>query len=217
MAGIVAWVKQIVLVALLVGVAEMLLPQAGLRKYAHTALGLIVLLAVLVPFLGFLRQGVDWRVAFADIPAAGLSGAAPTEPLPEDTRRIEAASMRLTMDVYRSRVEQAMAAAAAAVEGVLEAEARVEVDTEPTSPRFGTLLAAEVTVVPGERAEAGEVRPMKPVVIGGERDSPAVPAPSGEPRLTVEAGGRLREEVAAAIAREFGLQRRQIQVIVKRQ
>lgn len=211
------WVKQIVLVALLAGVAEMLLPQAGLRKYAHTALGLIVLLAVLVPFLGFLRQGVDWQVAFADLPAAG--GAA--EPVPgglqEDTRRIEATSMRLTMDVYRRRVAQAMAATAATVDGVGEADARVEVDTDPNSPRFGTLTAAVVTVVPGERAEPGEVEPLKPVVIGEEGPPPPASARPGEAGPGDEDEGRLREAVAAAVAREFGLQRRQVQVVVKRQ
>lgn len=193
----------------------MLLPQAGLRKYAHTALGLIILLAVLVPFLSFLRQGVDWQAAFADVPAGGqAAGQAPGGVADEDARRLKEAGLRLTLDVYRQRVAQAVVLAATAVDGVREAKATVEVNADPNSPRFGTVTAAVVTVVPGERAAPGDVTPVRPVAIG--EGGPPPPVPPGEVGLSGEAEGRLREAVATAVAQEVGLHRRQVQVVIDR-
>lgn len=210
MGGLQTWVKQLVLIVLLAGLAEMLLPQAALRRYAHTALGLLVLIAVLVPFLSFLHEGVAWDTAFERLPAVE------TAKFDAGVRRFREAGARLTLDTYRARVEAAAVRAASAVEGVARAEARAEIDGDAQSPRFGTIVRIAVTVIPGRAPRAGEIAPVRPVRIGGPaggaRGSPG-PEDAGA-ALSPEASGRLREAVAAAVMRGFDLLRSQVEVRV---
>lgn len=199
MAGLQAWVKQLVLVALLAAVAEMLLPQSRLRRYAHAALGLLVLLAVLVPFLALLHRGVDWEAAFAALP-----GSAPAAGVEAGVRRLREVDRQLVLDTYRRQLEQAAARVAAGVAGVARAEAKAEIDADPRSPRYGTVRRLALAVWPGRRPSVGGVEEVPPVEIG---------RPTGT-LVTPEQAGRLREAVAAAVSREFGLEARQVGVEV---
>lgn len=216
MAGLEGWLKQLVLVVLATGVAEMLLPGTAYRRYARVALGLLVLLAVLVPFLNLLHQGVNWQGAFAAAPAP-VDGAR----VAAGVARLEAAGKALTAEAYRDRVAQAAARAAEAVEGVASATARADVEMDPESPRFGTVRALEVAVRPGAPrrsvpASAGErpvspVPPVQPVRPEGQGGSGTAPGEVGS-LLGAEEAGRLREAVADALSGQFGLTRRQIVV-----
>lgn len=210
MGGLQAWVKQLVLIVLLAGLAEMLLPQTALRRYAHTALGLLVLIAVLVPFLSFVHEGVAWDSAFERLPAVETSS------LDEGVRRFREAGARLTLETYRARVEEEAVRAATAVEGVAQAQARAEIDGDARSPRFGTISRIAVTVVPGRAPRAGEVAPVRPVRIGARSEGePGIRGPEGGGAgLSPEASGRLREAVAAALMRGFDLLRSQVEVRV---
>lgn len=210
MGGLQTWVKQLVLIVLLAGLAEMLLPQAALRRYAHTALGLLVLIAVLVPFLSFLHEGVAWDTAFERLPAVE------TASLDAGVRRFREAGVRLTLDTYRARVEEEAVRVASALEGVAGAEARAEIDADARSPRFGTVTRLVVTVLPGRAPQPGEVEPVRPVRIGGSPGGePGHPGgKNGSAALSPEASGRLREAVSAALMREFDLVRAQVEVRV---
>lgn len=155
MGAVQAWLKQLVLVALLAALVEMLLPQSGLRRYAHAALGLLVLLAVLVPFLALVRQGVDWEAALGPGPEPA---AAPARRVEATVRRLEEVNLRQALAAYRRQVEEAVAAAAAEVPGVARATAGARVEEDPGRPRFGTVTAVTVTVTPAPEARGAPGR-----------------------------------------------------------
>lgn len=202
MSGLQAWIKQLILVVFLAGVAEMLLPQSGMRKYAHTALGLLVLLTTLVPFLGLLRQDIGWDAAFA--PAMTRPDG---EAVAGNVERLKEVDQRLTLETYRRQVAERVAAAAMSVEGVGRATAVVSIDEAPRSPRFGTVTAVEVFITPD--AAGGLRTGVTPVDPLGRRSDPAQ-ADAGDPGRRVPPA--LREAVAGILAREFDLPRGRITV-----
>ncbi len=212
-----AWVKQLILIVFLAGVAEMLLPRSGMRRYAHLALGLMILLTILVPFLGFLRQDVNWDAAFAAEPAGAAH--AGNEAVARGVRRLEDVGRRLTLETYREQVARRVAAVAEGVPGAGRAAARVQVDESPQSPRFGTVTGVEVLLSPGDPGRAAgmaaSVEPVAPVRIGG---APAENGRNGRepadrpPAAAAHPPAAVAEAVAAALAREFGLSRQRIQV-----
>lgn len=231
MAGVESWVKQLVLVVFLVGVTELLLPQEGMRRYAHTALGLLLVLAVLVPFLDLLQRGIDWDAAFAHSLAGmerreggtRLNGIQPLEGAREDeVRRLEETQRRLTVETYRQQVKAGVEAAARAVQGVGGATALVTVNEDSLSPRFGTITEVTVTVIPGVGDHAEGIVPVEPVEVPSSSTEegrptgvdalPPPPEPYGGARLVPGESRRLSEAVKAELMAEFGLRKDQVTV-----
>lgn len=211
------WIKHLIMLALLAGVVELLLPQSSLQRYARTALGFMVLLAVLLPVLGLMGQGVDWARAFAWEPPPGEEAA-----VADGVRRLQEVGRQLTLDAYRARVAAQVEAAAEAVPGVADARATVEVEGDPQSPRFGTIRAVRVAVSTARAAGEG-IAPVRPVEVGPEGGPGAGSAGrgggGGGDGQGTEGGrdaARLREAVAEAVMREFGLARAQVEVTLDR-
>lgn len=100
-----SWVGQLSAVVLLAGVAELLVPQGGMRGYARTILGLVVLVTVLRPVLGWVHQGVDWNWGAQPPPLASVSN--------------EAAETR---GIFRRLLTDQVARVAQAVPGVASAD-----------------------------------------------------------------------------------------------
>lgn len=136
------WVRQLVLIVILVGVVEMLLPDASMRKYARATLGLLVLIAILVPFLGLLHREVRWAEAFSALPAQGYAGPAAAG---ESLKRVE---RELMLSVFRDQVAERAKRVAEGIPGVGAAGARVEVESSWGSPRFGTVRRVELMIGP---------------------------------------------------------------------
>lgn len=65
-----AWVRSLVAILLLAGIAELLLPSGAMKGYARALLGLLVLLGMLQPLVGLLHG--DLRV---DLPVFSALGA----------------------------------------------------------------------------------------------------------------------------------------------
>ncbi len=140
MEGLTAWVKQVILIALLAGLVEMIMPDSISRRYTQVALGLLVMLSILLPFLQFLQQDIDWETALA------FSGqeARPALALPGEVERFKANERRMVLEVYSGRLARRAREAAAGVDGVRDVRISVQVETDPRSPRYGSVLGATV-------------------------------------------------------------------------
>ncbi len=68
------WVEPVAAVVLLAGAVELLLPSSGARGYGRAVLGLLVLLTVLRPLLGWLDGGPQ-LTRFLDEAAQSVAGA----------------------------------------------------------------------------------------------------------------------------------------------
>lgn len=179
MEGLAAWVRQIILIALLAGVVEMIMPESVSKRYAHLAMGLLVMLSILVPFLGLLKQDVDWEGALG-LSGDGMAPAMAQTGIGGATRRFREGQQQLILEVYRERLNSRVEEVSEGVEGVRRAHARVEVDDAVSSPRYGSVAGAEVEVEidPGRATSPGpvieSVREAVSEVLGVSRSSVSI-------------------------------------------
>lgn len=185
------WLRPVIVLVVLAGVADLLLPDGGLRRYVGAVLGLVVLAAVLGPVLRLLQ--VDLAAGIARYEAA-LAAARPAglEPAPraavEEARRAHA---QQTREAFRRLVAAEVERLALSVPGV--AAARATVVLAPGAgdpPEVGQVV---LQVAPG-RAERGLVEPVRPVRPVGTVPADA-PAPAVPPVLAAELRRRVDERL----------------------
>jgi stage III sporulation protein AF len=133
------WVGQLAAVVLLAGVADLLVPHGGVRGYARAILGLVVLVAVLRPVLGWAHAAVDWRWSAAPPPALSV-----------------AAEAARTRDVFRRLLAAEIDRIAASVPGV--AGARASVDAGPGEPPAVVAVDVRVTASVADPRPAAALR-----------------------------------------------------------
>jgi stage III sporulation protein AF len=200
------WVRGLVLLVLLGGCLEMLLPMGGMKRYVRLVLGLLVMLAMVRPVLAFLGQEVKVDFAAFVPPDRGL----PTlSQIMADARRFQLKNRSRAIDEVRQQLQREAAGAARSVGGVAAASASVQLQDQG-----GELSVEAVTVVvtPGagsinasDGGPSGAGLPVRPVLpvqpvrpVGGPSpaEEPAARAPSEAERNLAEA---VRREVAARL------------------
>lgn len=149
-----SWVGQLAAVVLLAGVAELLVPQGGVRGYARGILGLVVLIAVLRPILGWAHATVDWRWSSAPPPALSVTS--------------EAAQTR---DVFRRLLADQVARVARTVPGVAGAAVTLQLGTGETP----AVRSVQVRVTPSvaARRPAAQLAPAVAQAIAAALGLPA--------------------------------------------
>lgn len=147
------WVRQLVLLVLLAGLAEALLPRGEVSRYAETVRGLLLLLAVLQPVLGLVREGFPGERALALDPAGGPGGAGGGDRLREVQRS-------LVLDAVRHQAERRVRQVVEEMPGVERARAAVRVEADPGGADYGRIVGVDVavTVRDGRRLEEADVR-----------------------------------------------------------
>lgn len=185
------WVKDLVVLVMLAGSLELLIPIGGMKKYVRTTMGLLVVLSVAKPVVALLGSPVS--VADGDR-LAGLAASVPASGLPslgqvmEQAQRFRERNQALAARQGKATLEGAVRAALLKVPGVQQAEAVV--DLEPGGAELKRVL---VRVSPGPGGTPGSVQPVRPVGKGG--------APEQQP-LSPELEAAARRAVSAALGLE---------------
>lgn len=211
MGGVSEWVRQVILILLLAGIVEMVLPSGGARRYVQLVLGLLVLLAIIRPVLAVLEaEPADLLPAWER--ALRESGAAAAPALPrDDLERARERTQALALEVHRQRLAAVIYDEVVATLGFEPVAIDVDVVTDSRGSRQGTIERIGVRLpgrLPPEVLERspGAVRPVEPVRIG-PRSGPATE--EGESRPIPPAtrnamAGRLRQALAARLQVEPG-------------
>lgn len=225
------WLRQIVIVVIMAGVAEMLMPRGQLKGYIKVVLGLMVLLAILNPVLGVLSGELAWSVGWLDLmpvdDASGFDGG-------DEFRSV---NRRLTLDRYRDLL-------ATRVEGLIGKIGRTRlrsveftIEEDPESKYYGLLrrvnlvvevLPAKTEAGPGgpgqaagdgpqeqseKKGESWQIEPIPPVRIGegpaagdgGEQDGSS--AEPDTPQPEPEELGWTRERILGVLEAGLGIDR----------
>ena len=145
--AVVAWVRQLVFLALFAAFFELLLPSGALQKFIRVIVGLLIMLAVLRPA--------------ADFFAAYLSGgAAPVLcTLPADARvQADAAAAEKTVRaVYKRELERQLEAAVDAVQGVAAVRGEVLLE-EDVDGRAAQVRKVVLHIWPEAAGAAQDIR-----------------------------------------------------------
>lgn len=159
MAAVTGWVREILLVVILGWVLEMMVPAESMRRYMRLVIGLLVLLAVLHPFLTLI--GTPLRVLLPDSSSQNLA-----------TYVAQGMQMRTTSETqiledYRLRLAADAVAVAEGVPWVQSAQATVSIQSSRSAADFGAVSGAIVGVSPEAiRIAPVEIGPQGSVAAG---------------------------------------------------
>ena len=130
------WVQQIILIALLAGMAELILPRSDLQRYARLSLSLVLTLVVLQPLLSIfgLPSQLDWPLIQQDTAASAVWREALRS---GESLRLE--NQRKTLALFRSRLEERSQQIAEGIDRVRAAETTAVLEEDPNHPEFGMI------------------------------------------------------------------------------
>ncbi len=188
------WVRGLVMLVLLAGVLEMLVPQNAMKRYVRMVMGLLVVLGVLQPVLQLLgQQVVVDPTGFAQSPDGRLPSVSQVMARAAAFRE---KNQRLLLKEASERLGAMAREAARSLEGV--ADAAAEVALEPDGKGGYRVAAVHVTVIPDEGAGrlVEPVRPVEPVRIGPDRAEPDTLASRLPDPVAEELLSRVRQQVA---------------------
>lgn len=166
--GLYAWARHLVMVVVLAGFCELLLPGSNIKKPVRLVLALVVMMAVLAPLLSFLHRPLDpdaWVAAVA-------TGGRRLE-YQQSAQALRRVNGDLTRQELRQRLELAAEVAARQVPGVAGARARVELAEEGANAA-PQIKRVQLWLRPGGQ---GVVEPVAPVQIGPHNAGPPAPDP----------------------------------------
>ncbi len=201
MSGFFDYIRQVILVALMVQVAQMLVPSGEIRGYVRLVCGLLVLAAVASPLVHLIPQLEGEWDEWEGVPGVNAS----EDELEEAARTGVREREDLTASVYAERLSSLIAGEIQMLPGVREADLQVDVAVE-VDGTTGELREIRVSLAPGagEGSEEGGGRAVTvdPIRVGDERP--------GDGEETGEVPGELHGEVQEYLRVTYGLQEKQV-------
>lgn len=213
-------VREIVVLVLLAGLLEMLLPENNLRKYVKVVLGLFIMVALLVPLVTFISSDESWAVSAWQFTG---SPAAETATVLSAGERLSSQMQEAALMECENRLSRQVEALVALVPGVGSVRARVQTKAGPGGEVWSSIEQVQLEIILADpkayldqKLEAN-ILPNHAGAEGKPEDpGPAEKARSVTPVALVKIGdpdqkaaalkfdeGRARQP--AVMARDFGL------------
>ncbi len=165
MSPITGWVRQIVVVGVLAGIAELALPRGSTRGYVRVVVGLLVMLTILEPVLGLMGNPVVWA-QLGDWPQqVNISSTA----LSVDFDEVRERNDRLALDTYRTRLQNEIEAVVSRVEGLEVVRVTADVETRPERQDYGAILVVGIVVREAGDADT-DVEPVEPIRLDEDQE-----------------------------------------------
>ncbi|GAW94162.1 stage III sporulation protein AF [Calderihabitans maritimus] len=206
-------VRNLAVIVLLAGFAEMLLPNSDMRRYVKLVMGLFVLITVLNPVVTLLeKQQLNFEVSAWQYSVGNEA----LDTILRKSEELKSTNAREALEEYRRRVERQIQALVELIPGVEKVEARVEVEENRDLVTFGSLRAVYLTVetptAGGEREvqeskESGMVRKIPPVKIEIGKKT--------RDEKEISSHQRLEAEIISTVANFYGLRPEQVKVTIK--
>jgi stage III sporulation protein AF len=175
------WVKQLILIVILAGFIDLVLPTGSTRKFARVVVGLFVIMALFNPLLLLLRQDVSWRIPRFE---ESVMDRGDMREVTSQDEVLAATVQEQALAHYRRQLEEQAKALVLSLEEVSEARAKVYL--EEGAGKEGGVGIAGLAIWVKQGGESGEEVPVVEKVVvkidNGEepslagRESSALPA-----------------------------------------
>ncbi|HHW92317.1 MAG TPA: stage III sporulation protein AF [Firmicutes bacterium] len=175
------WVKQLILIVILAGFIDLVLPTGSTRKFARVVVGLFVIMALFNPLLLLLRQDVSWRIPRFE---ESVMDRGEMREVTSQDEVLAATVQEQALAHYRRQLEEQAKALVLSLEEVSEARAKVYL--EEGAGEEGGVGIAGLAIWVKQGSESGEEVPVVEKVVvkidNGEetslagRESSALPA-----------------------------------------
>lgn len=137
---LVQWVEQVIIIALLIGLAELLLPRSNVQNFARLALSLVLALAILQPVFSLLQRAPDINVTFIEQSSFGRQW----QEVVEAGEALWAGNQEKITSVYLDKLQERCRLIAEEIHGVERAYVTARIEENARSPNFGIIQELEV-------------------------------------------------------------------------
>lgn len=152
------WILNIITLALFIALLEILLPSGKMKKYVNLITGVILIIAIINPFLRWIRTGVDLQ----DHLAQSSSTMSRLE-IEKGRKNMEEAQLKQIVEVYRKKIIGQLEKSAAGVKGVSEVSADVIINEDPHSETFGEIKRAYLEIRTDNGTGSKTIKPVAQV------------------------------------------------------
>jgi len=181
-----SWVLNIVTLAILIVLLEILVPSGKLKKFVNLVSGFILIIAIINPVLGLFESG-QYKIDFDTQSSFYLD----KKSIEENSRVMNERQLKLTVDLYRERLIKEIEKRAGEISGNYTVKADVIINEDSGTELFGQIKKVYLTL--GETDERKNIKPVN----GIERIKvEKIGDTAGEGEDKVENSGKVDEKTA---------------------
>lgn len=156
------WIMNITVLVLFIVLIEMLMPSGRMKKYAGLVTGIILIIAIINPFLKLVGSKVD----LSDIQAVNGNEIDRLE-IEKNSKLLEGEQMRQITEVYRKKIIKQLEDNALKSKEVAEARGDVIINEDYNSASFGEIKRAYLEItLKGENTGIKPVAKVERIKIG---------------------------------------------------
>lgn len=186
-----SWVMNIVTIVILIVLLEMLLPSGKTKKFINLFTGFILIIAILNPFLGLVKKGVDFK-GFQLTESNFLD----KKQIEQDSKLLNDHQMESITESYRKKLINRLEEEAKGLKGINKVTADVIIDEDYTSDKFGSIKRVYLTLSGNEdNSTIKPVAEVKKVKLGENSDKNGV---IRESKTDSKIVAQLREKISSA-------------------
>ncbi len=147
------WIMNIAALVLFIVLVEMLLPSGRMKKYAGLVTGVILIIAIINPFIKLLGD----KAKLEDIQVSNSNWMDRLE-IEKNSKLLKDEQMKQITEVYRKKLIGQLEDNALKIKGVAGAKADVIINEDYNSDSFGEIKRAYLEITPA--AENGDIKPV---------------------------------------------------------
>jgi len=151
-----SWILNIIIIAMLIVLIEILIPSGKMKKYVNMVSGVILIIAVINPLKGLFNK----EVSLKEFQISG-SNYIDKKEIENNSKMLERQQMEQIVEIYRQKVIKHIEEMVMGVEGVHNVEADVIINEDYTSKNFGEVKRAYIYL--DMEGDSNAIKPVKEV------------------------------------------------------
>lgn len=197
------WILNIAALVLFIVIIEMLMPSGRMKKYCGLVTGVILIIAIINPFLKFFSGNLN----FDDIQVTNSNFIDRLE-IEKNSKLLKEEQMKQITEVYRKKIIKQLEDSARKSKGVYEAKGDVIINEDYNSESFGEIKRVYLEInTSGDKSDIRPVAKVEQVIIG--KDMSEVEKSTEVQRYT-EVDPKLRKQLEDDISTLFNVSKENI-------
>lgn len=191
------WVINIVTLALFVVMLEMFLPSGRIKKFVNLVSGIILIIAIVNPLIGFLKKGIDIK----DFQVAN-SNFIDMREIERNGKYLQAEQVKMIVEEYRKKLINQVVETAKQISGAFQAKADVIINEDYEAENFGEIRRVYVYLTDVDKNN--ETKPVTKI------DKIEIPERGEKETENEQVSIEIREKLENKISSMFGVEKENI-------
>ncbi|MBS7530896.1 stage III sporulation protein AF [Hazenella sp. IB182353] len=200
------WVQQIVLIVLIAGFVDLILPNTAMERYVKLVMGLLIILAILSPLLGLLGKEYDLsELALQQEKESGALGMDSLRFIQSKSEELKKTQMEQiderTIETMKSMIQQQLKQHFS----IQTSEVVIALHQNEQQTKEIKSIYVMITELKDDETQVNHIEPVKPIQIGKDTSQKVEDEPSDEVKKQLD-------EIQHYLMRYWGLNPEQVVV-----